>query len=252
MVTGMKIVTWNVNGIRARREQVLAWLDQERPDVLCLQETKASPEQVPISLQTMEKYWSYWHGFKGYSGVALLVRKEFCPKVPIFEHPHFNMENRIVTALINGITVASIYVPNGGKDFNAKIRFIASMSAFAESFAETKRPLILCGDLNIAHAPIDVHPSQRREVIGQLPVERQAFDEILSHGLTDIGRSIAPDDDRLFTWWAPWRGMREKNIGWRLDYFLASRSLAKAASSCAVERAFGTSDHGPVVGIFDL
>ena len=248
----MKIITWNVNGIRARQEQVLALIDKEKPDVVCLQETKASPEQVPPPLQNLENYWCYWHGFKGYSGVALLVRKSHSFKSPAFEHPHFNMENRIVTAAINGVTIASVYVPNGGKDFEAKMRFISSLAVFAESFADAKQPLVICGDLNIAHAPMDVYPSQRREVIGQLPIERKVFDEILSHRLVDVGRAAAPDDDRLFTWWAPWRGMREKNVGWRLDYFLASRALAKKVSSCMVHRSFGTSDHGPVEAQFDL
>ena len=248
----MKIVTWNVNGIRARQDQVLALVAQEDPDLICLQETKASPEQVPGSLKDLENYWCYWHGFKGYSGVAMLVRKDHCKHAPLFEHPHFNMENRIVTAEVNGITVASVYVPNGGKDFDAKMRFLKSLSSFVENFSEKKKSLILCGDLNIAHAPIDVHPSQRREVIGQLPIERKAFDEILSHGLIDVGRSFAPDDDRLFTWWAPWRGMRDKNIGWRLDYFLASRSLAKKVATCSVDRSFGTSDHGAVIAEFAL
>jgi exodeoxyribonuclease-3 len=248
----MKIVTWNVNGIRARQEQAMAWITKETPDVVCLQEIKASPEQVPPSLLDLDNYWCYWHGFKGYSGVALLVRKDYCSKPPSFEHPHFNIENRIVTAAINGVTVASVYVPNGGKDFEAKMRFLSSLGAFAESFADSTKPLIICGDLNIAHSPMDVYPSQRREVIGQLPIERKAFDELLSHKLVDVGRSMAPDDDRLFTWWAPWRRMREKNVGWRLDYFLASRTLAKKASSCVVHRFFGTSDHGPVAAEFDL
>ena len=248
----MKIVTWNVNGIRARQEQVISWIDREAPDVVCLQEIKASPDQVPLTLQNLEGYWSYWHGFKGYSGVALLVKKKFCGTSPTFEHPHFNMENRIVTTIIHGITIASVYVPNGGKDFPAKMRFLSALSTFAESFATKKKSVLICGDLNIAHAPIDVYPSQRREVIGQLPIERKSLDEILSHKLVDLGRAMAPDDDRLFTWWAPWRGMREKNVGWRLDYFLASRSLAKVASSSSVDRAFGTSDHGPVVARFDL
>jgi exodeoxyribonuclease III len=247
----MKIVTWNVNGIRARQEQVLALIAKDSPDVVCLQEIKASPEQVPAALLNLEGYWTYWHGFKGYSGVALLVKKKFCSSSPVFEHPHFNMENRIVTAVVNNITVASVYVPNGGKDFKAKMKFLNSLSSFAESYADKRKSILICGDLNIAHAPIDVYPSQRREVIGQLPIERKSLDEILSHKLMDLGRSMAPDDDRLFTWWAPWRGMKEKNVGWRLDYFLVSQSLGKSASSCTVERSFGTSDHGPVTAIFD-
>jgi exodeoxyribonuclease-3 len=141
----MKIATWNVNGIRARQEQVHAWIQRDLPDVICLQETKASPEQVPALLREEEDYWSYWHGFKGYSGVALLVRKSFSPERPTFTHPSFDMENRIVVAAVRGTTIASIYVPNGGKDFNAKLRFLTEMENFAKEFHAAARPLIRPG-----------------------------------------------------------------------------------------------------------
>ena len=246
----MKIATWNVNGIRARQEQVAAWIRQDAPDIVCLQETKASPEQVPALLFELEGYWCYWHGFKGYSGVALLVRKTFSPERPDFRHPHFNMENRIVVASVQGVTVASIYVPNGGKDFNAKMRFLTELDLFAAEAQAGGEALILCGDLNIAHTPMDVHPKERREVTGQLPVERALLDRMLSRGLVDLGRAMAPTDAGLFTWWAPWREMRKRNIGWRLDYIYVSQSLAKKATSCRVEAAVGTSDHAPVVASF--
>ena len=246
----MKLITWNVNGVRARQAEVIELLRKEEPDVLCLQETKASPEQVPAHVREVAGYWSYWHGFKGYSGVALLVSKDFCDEAPNFEHPGFNMENRIVTANINGTTIASVYVPNGGKDFVAKMQFFSALTGLARDAAGTAQSLLICGDLNIAHRPEDVHPSQRRAVIGQLPQERAAFDELLGHDLVDVGRTQAPDDDRLFTWWAPWRGLREKNVGWRLDYVLASRPLAQRVTCCTVNRGFGTSDHGPLVVVF--
>jgi exodeoxyribonuclease-3 len=248
----MKIATWNVNGIRARQEQVYAWIQHDMPDVVCLQETKASPEHVPALLREMEGYWCYWHGFKGYSGVALLVRKSFCPARPDFVHPHFDMENRIVIAKLGSVTVASIYVPNGGKDFNAKMKFLAEMESFARGFGATTDPLILCGDFNVAHTPMDVHPKERREVTGQLPIEREMLDRILATELVDLGRAMAPHDENLFTWWAPWRDMRKRNIGWRLDYIYPSRHLADKAASCRVETAVGTSDHAPVVATFAL
>src|SRR5262249_15116047 len=108
----LKIGTWNVNGIRAREAQVQAWIERDRPDVVCLQEIKASPEQVPAMLCEMEGYWCYWHGVKGYSGVALQVKKETFPERPQFLHPEFDYENRIVTARLADLTVASVYVPN--------------------------------------------------------------------------------------------------------------------------------------------
>lgn len=246
----MKIATWNVNGIRARQEQVRDWLAAERPDVACLQETKASRENVPESLRTMDEYFNYWHGFKGYSGVALLVRKSHSGAEPEFRHPPFDMENRIVIANVAGTTVASVYVPNGGKDFGAKLRFLEELQDFAREFEAAKKPLLICGDLNVAHTPIDVHPKERREVTGQLPIERRALDDILARGLVDLGRKAAPGDENLFTWWAPWREMRQRNIGWRLDYIYASTALAGRMTSCVVQKDVGTSDHAPVVASF--
>ena len=248
----MKIATWNVNGIRARGEQVRAWIEQESPDVICLQETKASPEQVPPYLLDLKDYWGYWHGFKGYSGVALLIRKSLSADRPNFLHPDFNMENRIVMASIGGTTIVSVYVPNGGKDFNAKMRFLTSLDSFVENLKGTRESLLLCGDLNIAHTPRDVHPKERREVTGQLPVERALLDSILSHRMVDLSRAFAPDDDGLFTWWAPWREMRKRNIGWRLDYIYASDRLARKATSCQVQTQIGTSDHAPVMASIDF
>src|SRR5713226_186681 len=121
----LKLATCNVNGIRARLSQVQEWIAQERPDVVCLQEIKATSDQIPVALWEMEGYWCYWHGGKGYSGVALNVRKDLAPARPAFAHPPFDHDNRIVTVDLatdaGDVTVASIYVPNGGKDFPAKM-----------------------------------------------------------------------------------------------------------------------------------
>jgi exodeoxyribonuclease-3 len=246
----VKIATWNVNGIRARQEQVLALLAEAGPDVVCLQETKCSPEQIPAPLLALPDYWSYWHGFKGYSGVALLVRKSLVPERPEFFHPAFDMENRIVAAKVGGITVASIYVPNGGKDFPAKLRFLSAMEELAAQHRRESSALVLCGDMNVAHTPRDVHPKERGEFTGQLPMERDIIDRILGHGFTDLGRHFAPQDDGLFTWWAPWRQMRQRNIGWRLDYIYPSEAVTNRALSCRVMADFGTSDHAPVLAEF--
>jgi exodeoxyribonuclease-3 len=246
----LKIATWNVNGIRARQADVLAWMAEARPDILCLQELKASPDQVPTALLELEGYASYWHGQKAYSGVALLVRKEAFPEPPRFAHPAFDMESRIVTAALGSLVVASIYVPNGGKDFDAKMRFLSAMKAFAEDAKKTGTELVLCGDLNVARTDNDVHPKERKAVIGQLPEERALIEEILDHGLVDVGRSLDPENANLFTWFAPWRNMKQRNIGWRLDYVLASEALAKKAVECSVLRLTGTSDHAPVVAVF--
>lgn len=247
----MRIATWNVNGIRAREAQVQEWIDRERPDVICLQEIKASSDQVPIALCEMDGYWCYWHGSKGYSGVALHARKDSFPERPVFSHPAFDFENRIVTAMLGGVEVSSVYVPNGGKDFLAKLRFLEALREYAGRAQQEGRTVVLCGDLNIARTEMDVHPKERKpRAIGQLPEERELLERVISSGLVDVGRALDPDNDQLFTWWAPWRNMRQRNIGWRLDYVLASESLAASALRCPVFREVGTSDHGPVMAEF--
>jgi len=263
----MKIATWNVNGIRARQAQVQELLDKEQPDVLCLQEIKASLDQLPVWLCDIEGYWCYWHGGKGYSGVGLHIRKASFPDRPAFFHPEFDYEHRIVAARLPlptppgetgsttgaHFTVASIYVPNGGKDFPAKMRFLESLDAFAGEQQANGQAFVLCGDLNVALTDMDVHPKERRpNIVGQRPDERELMQRILSHGLVDVHRRFEPDNADLFTWWAPWRNMRQRNIGWRLDYVFASDPLASRATSCVVQRETGTSDHGPVIAVFEL
>ena len=114
-------------------------------------------------------------------------------------------------------------------------------------------PLVICGDLNVARTDMDVHPKERKpRAIGQLPEERALLERLIGRGLVDVGRALEPENDQMFTWWAPWRDMRKRNIGWRLDYVLASRSLFERIQGSHVQREFGTSDHAPVVAEFDL
>ncbi len=248
----MKIATWNVNGIRAREAQFREWVDTERPDVVCLQEIKAASAQVPAALCEMDGYWCYWHGAGGYSGVGLHVSRATFPEKPEFLHPDFDHETRIVTARLPGVTVASIYVPNGGKDYPTKIRFLEAMAAYAAAAREKGDTIVLCGDLNVARTDRDVHPRERKpNLIGQRPEERDLLEKIIGNGLVDVGRALDPDNEGLFTWWAPWRNMKQRNIGWRLDYLLASESLASRASECVVRKDVGTSDHAPVVATFE-
>jgi len=248
----MKLATWNVNGIRARLAQVQEWIAQERPDVVCLQEIKATAEQIPTALFGLEGYWSYWHGGKGYSGVALHVSQSFAPERPVFAHPAFDYETRIVTAEVGDLLVASVYVPNGGKDFPAKMQFLESLDAYAASLQGSGRHVALMGDMNVARTERDVHPRERKpRAIGQLPEERALLERILSRGLVDLGRAVDPDNDNLFTWWAPWRNLRQRNIGWRLDHVFASEALAARVIACPVQKDVGTSDHAPVVATFE-
>jgi exodeoxyribonuclease-3 len=251
----MKIATWNVNGIRARQGELLQWLAAERPDVVCLQEIKASLDQLSFDLRDVDGYWSFWHGEKGYSGVAVLVSKAWAVAEPSVMHPAFDFEQRIATVdLLSGpvpMTVASVYVPNGGKDFEAKLRFLDALDAWAAEGARDGRTIVICGDLNVAREERDVHPRERKpNQIGTRPIERDTLTRILSRGLVDVGRTLDPDNDNLFTWWAPWRNLRQRNIGWRIDYVLASSGLAARATSAVVGREIGTSDHGPLVVTF--
>jgi len=247
----LKVTTWNVNGVRARKDELPLWIERERPDVLALQEIKAGSDKVPEPLLCMPGYWCYWHGHKGYSGVALLISKQLFPEQPLFTHPEFDHETRVVTATTGGLTFLSIYVPNGGKDFEAKLRFLEALEQYVAAAHARGETLILTGDLNVAYEARDVHPSLRKQdQIGTTTEERALFARMLGHGLVDLSRKFEPDNDRLFTWWAPWRNMREKNIGWRIDYVLPSAALAERATACTVSREFGTSDHGPLTAVF--
>lgn len=248
----MKVITWNVNGIRARHEQVAALVAEEQPDVLCLQEVKAPIDKVPQLLVSADGYWSYWHGSGGYSGVALLVRHGFVTEAPAFSHPVFDMENRIVVGDAGPIRIASVYVPNGGKDYDAKRRFCDALLAWVAETKDSGQSLLICGDLNVAREERDVHPKERKpNQIGTRPEERQWLAGLLDGHLADVGRTLDPDNDALFTWWAPWRNLRQRNIGWRIDYVLASPELAATARHAESKREFGTSDHAPVVVTFD-
>ena len=243
----MKIATWNVNGIRAREAQLCEWLERDRPDVVCLQELKAEPAQIPERCK-LPDYHVYWHGARAYSGVSLHIRKGLLDAEPAFSHPEFDMETRIVQAGLGNLVVASVYVPNGGKDYPAKLDFLVKLVDWVKRVHAAGQELIVCGDINVTRAEMDVHPRERKPgVIGQRPEERELFAELLGEHLVDVGRALDPDNDRLFTWWAPWRNLRQRNIGWRIDYILASRSLAARASSCVVLAEVGTSDHAPVM-----
>jgi exodeoxyribonuclease-3 len=247
----VKVLTWNVNGIRAREGELVELIERELPDVACLQELKAKREQVPGSLCSLAGYWCYWHGASGYSGVGLHLRKDRFREEPAFAHPAFDHETRIVEATAGDLSIASVYVPNGGKDYEAKLRFLRAIEEYAARARDPARLLVICGDLNVARTDRDVHPKERKlNAIGQRPEERELLERVLGRGLVDVGRALEPEKDDLFTWWAPWRNLRQRNIGWRLDYVLASENLARSALACPVLREFGTSDHGPVVATF--
>jgi exodeoxyribonuclease III len=243
-----------VNGIRARFSDLRGWLGRGAPDILCLQEIKATGAQVPEPLTGMPEFWNHWHGQPGgYSGVSLHLRRASFPRAPTFASPPFDFEHRITTVELGNLTLASIYVPNGNKDLGAKIDFLRALIAWAAERVGAGRSLLLCGDLNVARSDADLHPVHRNpRVIGQTPAERDLFAALLDvgGGLVDVLRAFHPNDDTLFTWWPPWREEKRKNRGWRIDYVLATRDIA--LQSCAIEKEIGTSDHAPFVVDLEL
>jgi exodeoxyribonuclease-3 len=248
----VKVATWNVNGIRAREAQLVEWVQRDSPDIICIQELKATPEQLGETLTMLPAYWNYWHGGpKGYSGVSLHLRKAAFASRPEFSHPAFDMEYRIVQARLDGLLVASVYVPNGGKDYGAKLKFLEAMHTYVDGAHAAGGRVILCGDLNVARTDADVHPKERKAgAIGQRDDERRLFERILACDLSDVARALEPDNDRLFTWWPPWRELRQKNQGWRIDYILASSNRGFTPTQCGVLSDVGTSDHAPVIATF--
>lgn len=240
-----------MNGLRARHAQLLEWVAWEKPDVLCLQEIKATHAQIPDPLTTLHEYWNYWHGGpKGYSGVSLHFRRETCREAPRFTHPAFDSEFRIVDAVVGGVRFASVYVPNGGKDFNAKMAFLGHFEQWTRAMAAEGEKVVICGDLNVALTDTDLHPSHVKPgSIGQRKEERDLLRAAIDHGLVDLVRATHPADadTPVFTWWPPWRNLREKNAGWRIDFVLASEALARTARSCVVRKEVLGSDHAPVV-----
>ena len=148
----LKIATWNVNGIRAREAQVLEWVERERPDVVCLQELKSTVAQIPAALCELQGYRCYWHGARAYSGVGLHIRRDAFAEEPRFFHPSFDFETRVVAAQMDDLVVVSAYVPNGGKDFAAKMQFLRDMENYVGEVHVSGARLVFCGDLNIAEA----------------------------------------------------------------------------------------------------
>ena len=210
----VKVATWNVNGIRARESQFVEWVPRrDRPDVVCLQELKATPEQLGESLTLLPEYWNYWHGGpKGYSGVSLHLRKEMFPARPAFGHPEFDIENRVVCAKLEGagMVVASVYVPNGGKDYSSRScgfleamrGYVAGVHAAGEKAHALRRP-----ERGARWTSTSTSRRRKAGAVGQRPDEREIFRARVCSAcdLADVGRTLDPTNDGLFTWWPPWQ-----------------------------------------------
>jgi len=243
----LKIATWNVNGIRARFEDVTAWSDAVAPDIFCLQELKAAPSQVPEPLTGLPRYHNHWHGGAGgYSGVSLHLRRDSVGGAR-FQVPHFDEEHRIVTARIDHLVVASVYVHNGGKGIEPKIRFLEALASWVDERHAAGDQVLLCGDLNVTRTDADLHPTHHKKGgLGQSKRERAKLDAILAQGVVDCLRHFT-EDNSLYTWFPPWRNEKAKNHGWRIDYVLASEALVPRLKGFEIHRDAGSSDHVPFV-----
>lgn len=247
----MRIVSWNVNGIRAiERKGLLEWLEQDRPDVLCMQETKASPDQLSKKLLDPPGYHTYWHSAerKGYSGVATFSREPLAVQQG-FGIAEFDVEGRVLISEHDGFSLLNCYMPNGGmgpERLEYKLRFYAALLEWVDAQHAAGRQLILCGDVNTAHKEIDLaRPKENEEVSGFMPVERAWIDEYLAHDLVDAFRAFSSEPEQ-YTWWSYRVRARERNLGWRIDYFMVSAGLMERVKSCTIMADVEGSDHCPI------
>lgn len=249
----MKIITYNVNGLRAAlRKGWLDWVKATAPDVICLQEIKATPDQVPeIVLLEDLGYEHYWYPAqkKGYSGTAILTR--ITPNHVAYGcgHEDYDFEGRTIRADFDEVSVMSVYFPSGttgGIRQEFKYRFLDDFQAYSNDLLLEKPNLVVCGDFNICHRPIDIHnPKSNANSSGFLPEEREWMENFIQSGYIDSFRYLNPDPHH-YTWWSYRAGARSRNLGWRIDYHMVSLPLAERIDSSRILPDAMHSDHCPV------
>jgi len=249
----MKIISYNVNGLRSAISKGFAeWLSQENPDVICIQETKAQPDQIDTSVFEALGYRCYFNSAvkKGYSGVAIITKNEPDLLIPGIGIPEFDDEGRVLRADFGDITLLSTYFPSGSygderQDF--KMKFLVAYQSFLKDLKKTRPNLIVSGDYNICHKPIDInHPERHTKMSGFLPEEREWMDRFLEDGFIDSFRKYNQSPNQ-YSWWSYRAGSRSKNLGWRIDYHMLSSSLENRLSSASILQQVVHSDHCPVV-----
>lgn len=247
----MKLVSWNVNGIRAVwRKGFLDWFNAAQPDVLCMQETRAWPEQLAAEQIAPPGYEGFWvcGEKKGYSGVCIYTRVAPEEVIEGLGDAQFDREGRTLTLRFKDFTLVNAYFPNGQRDHARvpyKMDYCAAFLAHCQARRARGESLVLCGDFNTAHHEIDLaRPKQNRQTTGFLSVERDWLDELVAADYIDTFRAAHSDEPDHYTWWSNIGGARERNVGWRIDYFFATPGL-KTAAAYHLPEVLG-SDHCPV------
>jgi exodeoxyribonuclease-3 len=247
-----KILSWNVNGIRAAQKYgLLDWLFKESPDILCVQETKARPEQLGNDLLEPQGYHTYWNypERKGYSGVATFTKDEPVGVEYNLATLKSDSEGRVIIAKYEEFTLMNIYFPNGKKDkerLNYKMEFYESFLEFVKQLKEKNEKIIICGDVNTAHKEIDLaRPKANEKISGFLPIEREWIDRFVENGFIDTFRHFNKEPEQ-YTWWDLKTRARERNIGWRIDYFFVSENLLPYLSKAFILPDVIGSDHCPI------
>jgi exodeoxyribonuclease-3 len=253
MAKKIKIISWNVNGIRAvLKKGLLKWMDKENPDILCLQETKAHRDQLGPDVTDHKKYHSFWHSAsnkKGYSGVVTFTKEEPLFVEVGFGTEKFDWEGRVVTTEFKDFVLFNVYFPNGKQNsdrLNYKLEFYEAFLEHINKYKRRGKRVIFCGDVNTAHTEIDLaRPQSNEDVSGFLPIERKWIDRVIEHGYMDSLREFHKEPD-LYTWWDLKSGARERNVGWRIDYFFVQKELKKNLKGAFILPGVMGSDHCPV------
>lgn len=250
----MKIISWNVNGIRAIAKKgsfdALMKLDA---DLIFLQETKAHPDQLPPEIRTPQGYFSYFDHSKlrkGYSGVAMYTKNKPDEIIEGLGIKEFDDEGRTIGCRFGNTVFLGVYFPNGGGGphrLEYKMRFYDAFLDFIEKRRKSGQSIVFCGDVNTAHTEIDLsRPKENEKVTGFLPIERAWIDKVISHGYTDIWRAQNPDAVERYTWWDMKTYARDRNIGWRIDYFVVSNDIVSKVQKTDILDSFTGSDHCPI------
>lgn len=249
----VKVTTWNVNGLRAvLNKGGLEWLKIQQPDILCLQEIKARPDQLSEAhYQAFREYQPIWNPAErpGYSGVATFTRKECAVVQKGMGIDHFDSEGRLICTRHDDFLLFNIYFPSGQRGMGRvefKLDFYARLLERIDELHSAGEKVVICGDFNTAHREIDLrYPKQNITTSGFMPQERAWVDKYLEHGLVDAYRALYPERVE-YTWWTYRLGARQRNIGWRIDYFLVSQALLPRVKEVIIHNDIEGSDHCPV------